>query len=181
MRYTRLVHAAGLAIVLLGTALAFAACGDDDESRGSITPTPAAYELGDIVIREPAARANPNPVSSVYLHIENRGSQADRLVSAHCALAGMTQLHEVVTEGGQSKMQEVAGGIEIPAKGHVDLQPGGLHIMLMDLERPLQEGETIQVTLRFARAGEITIDVPVRSYTNTPEAGTDGSHGSGGH
>lgn len=185
MRHTTYVRALGLTTVLLAAAVAFLACGDDDEEGGAgegVTPTATVYELGDIAIVGPAARANPNPVSSVYFHIENRGSQPDRLVSASCPLAKMTQIHEVVTEGGQSKMQEMKGGIEIPAKGHVDLKPGGFHIMLMDLERPLREGETIEVTLRFERAGEITIEVPVRSYANTPEAGmgTDGD-ASGGH
>ncbi len=154
--------------------LAVSACGgndgDADVGDAEATPSPIAiYVLGDIEIIGPSARANPNPVSSVYMHIENRGSQPDRLVSAACPMAGMVQIHEVVTEGGQSRMQEKAGGLEIPAGGHVDLKPGGYHIMLMDLERPLKEGETIQVTLRFERAGEITIDVPVRSYDTESE------------
>lgn len=160
-----------------------AACGGDDEGdepAATATPEEATYTIGDIVIVGPAARANPNPVSSVYMHLENKGSEADRLIAAACELAGMVQIHEVVTSGGQSQMQEVKGGIEIPANGHVDLKPGGYHIMLMDLQRPLEEGETIKVTLRFERAGEITIDVPVRTYENTSsgEMGSGMNHGS---
>ncbi|GBD24586.1 hypothetical protein HRbin29_02268 [bacterium HR29] len=175
----------GALLVVALVPLALAACGGgDSEGNGDeseATPTAAAtYTLGDIVIVGPAARANPNPVSSVYMHIENRGSQADRLVGVACPLAGMAQIHEVVTEGGQSKMQEMAHGLEIPPGGHVELKPGGYHIMLMDLERPLQEGETIEVTLRFERAGEITIAVPVRSYdTESTDSGMGSGMGSG--
>lgn len=158
------------------------ACGGDDDGneQPGTTTTPqetTTYTLGDIVIVAPAARANPNPVSAVFAHIENKGGEADRLVGAACDLAGMVQLHDVVTSGGQKQMQEVKGGIEIPAHGHVDLKPGGLHIMLMDLERPLKEGETIQVTLRFERAGEITIDVPVRKYENMSGEGSGSGMG----
>jgi periplasmic copper chaperone A len=62
--------------------------------------------------------------------------------------------------------------IEVPPNGSVSLQPGGLHLMFMGLNRPLVAGETIPVTLRFAVAGEVTIQLPVQAA---------GARGPGGH
>jgi copper(I)-binding protein len=52
--------------------------------------------------------------------------------------------------------------IEVPAAGRVELKPGGLHVMLIGLERPLQEDEVVPITLRFADGSEQTVDAPVR-------------------
>ena len=60
------------------------------------------------------------------------------------------------------KMRPVEGGvIEVPAGGEVQLKPGGLHIMLIKLVEPLENGKTIPLTLNFEQVGEMTIDVVV--------------------
>ncbi|MCS7296417.1 MAG: copper chaperone PCu(A)C, partial [Chloroflexota bacterium] len=134
MNQPRLLFRPLAALLLLAAVpLVLAACGSDDDEAATPTEDAATYTIGDIVIIAPWARANPNPVSGAYMHIENRGTEPDRLVSASCPLAGMTQIHEVVMQGNQSMMQEMKEGLEIPAGGHVDLKPGGYHIMLMDL------------------------------------------------
>jgi copper(I)-binding protein len=53
--------------------------------------------------------------------------------------------------------------IELPAGTTVMLAPGGLHIMFVDLVQPLAEGTDVDVTLRFEKAGETTMSVPVRT------------------
>ncbi len=60
-------------------------------------------------------------------------------------------------------MQEVEGGITIPADGQVVLEPGGLHVMLLELPEPLEEGETFDVTLTDDAGDEFTVEVEVRS------------------
>jgi copper(I)-binding protein len=66
-------------------------------------------------------------------------------------------------EDGVAKMREVEGGIPVPAGESVTLEPGGLHVMLMGLSKPLAEGETAPLTLRFESGAEIAVDAPIRA------------------
>ena len=119
---------------------------------------------GGIVVQDPYARPAPNAGGNggAFMVIANNGSQADRLLSAASPVAKMTELHETVTENNVMKMVHQPQGFEIPAGGKVELKPGGKHIMLMNLVAPLEAGQTIQITLKFEKAGEQTIAVPVR-------------------
>jgi copper(I)-binding protein len=63
---------------------------------------------------------------------------------------------------GGMTMREVSG-IDIPAGGSVSLEPGGYHVMLLDLKAPLTEGETVSITLTFENAGTVEVEAPVRS------------------
>jgi periplasmic copper chaperone A len=65
-------------------------------------------------------------------------------------------------EGGVMKMRP-AGPLEIPPGEEVRLDPGGMHIMLMQLRQPLKEGESIPITFTFGEAGEITVNAPISS------------------
>jgi hypothetical protein len=62
--------------------------------------------------------------------------------------------------GGAMTMQPVEF-IELPAGVAVEMKPGGYHIMMMELGSPLELGTSIQITLTFEQAGDVTIDVPV--------------------
>ncbi len=64
--------------------------------------------------------------------------------------------------GGQMRMQEIAGGLELTAGETVTFEPGGYHIMLLDIAEPLESGDEIDLTLEFAEAGEQSITVEVR-------------------
>ena len=63
---------------------------------------------------------------------------------------------------GMMSMQEVAA-IEVPAGGEVALEPGGYHVMLLDLAAPLADGETVELTLEFEQAGTVTATAEVRT------------------
>ena len=73
----------------------------------------------------------------------------------------MIQIHMTEMTNGVMSMKEVEGGIEIPAGGTIQLEPGGNHVMLMGLKAPLVEGETLPLTLVFEKAGKVDVDVPV--------------------
>lgn len=88
------------------------------------------------------------------------GKEADRVVSGSSPVAGVVELHTHIMEGGVAKMRAIPV-IEVPAGGKVELKPGGLHIMLINLKAPLKAGEVIPLKLRFEKAGEIEVNVPV--------------------
>ena len=100
-------------------------------------------------------------VAGGFMKIENKGA-ADQLVSASSPIAGEVQLHEMAMEGNVMKMRQVKD-IPVPAGGAVELKPGGLHLMFMNIKAPLAAGETVPVKLKFAKAGEVEVKVPVNA------------------
>ena len=69
---------------------------------------------------------------------------------------------EMSMDMGAMVMQQVMA-LDLPAGTAVELEPGGYHIMLIDLAEPLVEGQTFEVTLDFAEAEDMTVQVEVRS------------------
>jgi copper(I)-binding protein len=108
-----------------------------------------------------ASMAGGGATSAVYLTLDNAGPQADALVSASSEVARTTELHEVKQDGGVMKMRPVEK-IPVPAGGKVDLKPGGYHVMLIGLTRDLKPGDTVPVTLRFERGGEMRVEAAVK-------------------
>jgi len=120
---------------------------------------PAAAQVS---VERPWARATPPgaQVAGGYMTIVNRGNAPDKLVGASSPAAARVETHVHVVEGDVMKMRKVPG-YEIPANGRFVLEPGGAHLMFRHIKRPLKEGETVRVKLRFERAGEIEVDFPV--------------------
>jgi hypothetical protein len=67
-----------------------------------------------------------------------------------------------MAEGSESMTMQPVDSIELPAGEAVELKPGGYHIMLLDLVKPLEVGQSIDVTLTFDKAGEKTVTAEVR-------------------
>ena len=121
------------------------------------------HEKGEIQIRHPWSRATPPgaEVGVAYMEIRNSGSQPDKLVSISTKVAQRVEMHVTAREGEVMKMRQVQA-FEIPARESYTLRPGGSHLMLVDLARPLKKGERFTMTLRFERAGELPIEVEVQ-------------------
>lgn len=128
------------------------------------------YRVGSIKIEHPYARATVagQKAAGGFMKIENKGP-ADQLIAVSSPVAGEMQLHTMTMDGNVMKMREVKA-IDVPANSSVELKPGGLHLMFMDIKTPLKAGESVPVKLRFQKAGELEIKVPVR------EAGSGSGH-----
>ena len=96
-----------------------------------------------------------------FMKIENAGA-TDQLISASSPIAGEVQLHEMAMEGNVMKMRQVKE-VVVPAGGAVELKPGGMHLMFMNIKAPLAAGETVPVKLKFAKAGEVEVKFPVNA------------------
>ena len=118
---------------------------------------------GDIAVVEPWSRATPGSakVGAGYLVIENRGTAPDRLVGGSLAVAGRVEIHEMSVTDGVMRMKPLENGLAVPPGGRVELKPGGLHAMFVDLKEPLREGQTIAGTLQFERAGTVAVEYRV--------------------
>ena len=122
-----------------------------------------SQQKGDLEIREPWSRATAPgaKVAAGYLEIRNAGAQPDRLLSASTSVAQRVELHVTQRDGDVMRMRQVKD-LEIPARGRLALQPGGAHLMLVDIARPLKKGERVPLKLRFERSGEVEVELEVR-------------------
>jgi copper(I)-binding protein len=104
---------------------------------------------------------NMGAMSAAYMVLENKGG-ADTLLSASGDVAEMIQVHETKEKDGMMMMEEAKSGIPVPANGKVELKPGGIHIMMMNLKQNLKPGDTFKLTLKFQSGKEVSVDVPVK-------------------
>ena len=125
-----------------------------------------AQSKGELEIEKPWARATPPgaAVGGGYLVIRNKGVSGDRLVGVTSPVSARVEVHEMAMEKDLMRMRQVKG-VDVPAKGSVELKPGGFHLMFIDLKAPFKQGDKVPVTLRFERAGEVKTELPVEAMT----------------
>jgi len=99
-------------------------------------------------------------VAAVYFSINNAGSQPDLLLALSSPIAARVELHESRDVHGVLEMRELAS-LPCPAGATVASKPGGLHVMLIGLNRPLIAGTAFPLALRFRDAGNLTLQIPV--------------------
>jgi copper(I)-binding protein len=122
----------------------------------------AAPVRGQVLIEKPWARATvPTArVAGAYLTVRNQSAVADRLVGAWSPVAARVEFHIHTTQGEVMKMRQ-AQALDIPANGTLELKPGGAHLMFVDIRKPFTEGDVVPVTLRFEKAGEVSVQARV--------------------
>lgn len=147
---------------------------------GGLAPVCAhEFKVGDIEIEHPWARATPGRAKNgaAFMKLENEGGTPDRLVDVRGDIAERVELHTHIHENGVMKMRP-SGPIEVPAHGHVMLEPGSYHVMMIGLKAPLVMGETFPVTLVFEKAGEVTVEIKVEAV-GAGAGGMKMDHGAG--
>lgn len=132
------------------------------------------YKVGGITIANPWTRETaPRALSGAgYLTLTNSGKADDRLLGGSTPAARSFELHESSMAGGIMRMRRLDKGVTIPAGGTVKVAPGGIHIMLIGLAKPLVAGTTIPATLRFERAGAVAVTFEVQAM-GAPVFGAD--------
>lgn len=131
-----------------------------------------SYAESGIELKDAWVRGTPpgTTITALYLNIENKGSEKDALVSASSNVSKVAEIHTTsVDDKGVAKM-EMLQSLSIPAGAVTKLEPGGIHIMLIDLNKPLKSGESVEVELVFENAG------PLKAQAKVKGPG-DSSHG----
>ncbi|MEE1656566.1 DUF1775 domain-containing protein [Microvirga sp. CF3062] len=133
-------------------------------AQGAAAVAPAMVKAGSLTLEQPWSRATPGgaKVGGGYVRITNTGTAPDRLTGGSLSLASKVEVHEMRLEGDVMRMKAVEGGLEIKPGATVELKPGGLHLMFVDLKEPLKEGQTVKGTLTFEKAGPIEVEYTVR-------------------
>jgi len=98
--------------------------------------------------------------TAAYMTITNNSNKETVLISASSEIAGATEIHQMSDMNGMMHMA-MSPNVHIPALGKVTLQPGGFHIMLIDLKKPLNKGDIVPITLRFQDGGSTIVNAQV--------------------
>ncbi len=101
-------------------------------------------------------------MTAAYLAIENHSDNALTLQSVSSIAAKDCSIHQTVNEDGVSRMHQLEG-IKLPSNETVVMQPGGIHIMLMGISRPLIKGDKFPMKLKFSDGTEQDIQLDIRS------------------
>jgi periplasmic copper chaperone A len=121
-------------------------------------------KAGDLVITQAWARATPNgaKIGGGYVTIENKGAAPDRLIGGSTEAAVRLEVHEMAMKDGVMKMRPLDNGLTIDPGKTVKFAPGGYHLMMFDLKSPLKQGDTVPITLKFEKAGEVKVSLAVQ-------------------
>lgn len=135
----------------------------------ALLATPALAASAPMIVDRAEIRASLRnvPTAAAYMTIRNGGAEADRLLGASCACAASVTAHETVHANGVARMVPTPA-VAVPSRGSVAFAPGGRHLMLMGLKAPIRAGARVPITLRFEKAGAISVTF---TATDTPGHG----------
>jgi periplasmic copper chaperone A len=162
-RFRALAAAAAASLALLTS------CGEDAAPEATTAEEQPAAEASITVedgwVRATKGTEDPT-MTAAFMDINNSSDAEIVLVGGSTSVAGMTQLHEMVMDDkGAMMMQEMDGGLVIEADGHAHLEPGGNHVMLMDLQQELAPGDEVSLTLEFDDGSTQELLLPVKAFT----------------
>ncbi len=122
----------------------------------------ADFRAGNLIVSEPWSSPTPPGagVGAVYFSLTNTGTKADRLTAISSSIAGRAEIHESRRVDGMMQMRPVSF-IECPPGATVKIEPGGLHVMLLGLTRPLAAGTQFPLSLSFRDSGILNVMVTV--------------------
>ena len=141
--------------------------GDEHAAHAKAAATVGAIEI-DAPWSRPAS-AGGNGVG--YLKITNNGTDADVLVGASSDVADRVEVHETsIDDKGVASMKKL-DTVELKSGQSIELKPAGMHIMFMGLKEPLKEGGVVKAQLKFKKAGDVAVELAVKTAAPAGEAG----------
>ncbi|MBB5826861.1 copper chaperone PCu(A)C [Micromonospora carbonacea] len=173
-------HTKALLIALVAAA-AVAGCGSPDSTSTAApdqTPSPsvsASAAAGVLTVRDPWVKAADQGMTAAFGTLVNDGDTDVTITGAATDVSPM-ELHEMTMKDGTMVMQAKQGGIVVRAKSSHALEPGGEHLMLMNLRQPVRPGDELAVTLTFADGRTQTFTAVAKPFTGAQESYAPG-HG----
>jgi len=118
---------------------------------------------GELTVSNAWSRTTPPGIGMgvVYLKIHNNSTKSDRLLKLKASVASSAEVHRTEIVEGVARMREVSV-LHVAASERLEFAPGGMHIMLMGLKKPLVEGQKFNLELLFEVAGPRKVTVVVR-------------------
>jgi periplasmic copper chaperone A len=144
-------------------------------SAETATPVPQGKAIS---IADAWVKAADSGMSAAFGTLENDSAAPVTVVSVDSTASTSMQLHETVAnETASMVMREKRGGFTIPARGKLELAPGGNHLMLMDLTGPIAAGEDVAFTLTMKDGSTYRFTAPAKDYTGADETYQGGDMG----
>lgn len=147
--HTRSIAVIGAALLAAG---ALSACSSSETPKESASSAAACA----LTVSDPWVKATDTEMTGAFGVVTNPGEQEVTITSATSPAAGMVEIHEVVDKDGQMVMQPKAGGLVVPAGGTAELKPGADHLMLMELPKPIEAGDEVEITAVCSTGGSVT-------------------------
>ena len=122
--------------------------------------------LSDFWIKKVIANNN---ITAGYIKIENKNEKNERLISVESDFSERIELHDMYIKNNIMIMKHLEEGVLIKSKSQLDLRPGSLHIMFINLTKSLKKTKFQKVKFNFKNAGSIVINMPImdnRKKTN---------------
>lgn len=137
----------------------------------------AADSSGGIMVVDARVREAPlaGGTAAVYFTLHNHTDADVTLIGGETAAAAAVEVHETVDDNGVMRMQPLDGAVAA-SHGSVELMPGGIHLMLLELAEPLEAGQSIELTLHFDGADDLTLSVPVVTVEESMQGMDEGEH-----
>lgn len=136
------------------------------------------YTIGDLTVDHPAAKTTPSTAmaGAGYVTITNNGDESDSLIAVEADFPRV-EIHDTKVENDVASMFQIEGAVIEPGET-VTFSPGGKHIMFMGLDGdPFEEGETVNATLVFEKAGRLEVVFDVETLEQIVERVGNASHG----
>ena len=139
-------------------------------ATGFLVAGAAIAQTAQVELKDAWARATPAGAENGAAYVTIQSPMPDRLVGVASPVAKKAELHTMTNDGGVMKMRPVEG-VDVTPNQPVTLKPGGVHIMLVGLNKPLQQGQHFPLMLTFDKAGvrEVTVSV-VKAGAMAPTA-----------
>lgn len=170
-----ITHRSGLplGILLAASLAAFTGCAG---TPSDTTASSQATATDSVTISDAWIKAADTGMTGGFGTLHNDADQAITVLSASSDVSSMMELHEtVMSDAGSMVMRSKEGGFEIPPHGEFVLEPGGNHIMFMNLDAPLVPGDEITVTLKLSNDSSYTYTAPVKDFSGANENYVDGA------
>lgn len=179
-------HRTTMLLAALALSTVLGACGSEgsddatsasESSTSTTTPDAAATatEAESLTMTDPWVKSAEEGMTAAFGTLVNSGDSDVTIVSAETDITDTMELHETVqNDDGTMAMQEKDGGFVVPAGGEHELAPGGDHLMIMDLLRPVEPGEVVTITLAFDDGSTTDVEATVKAFTGADEEYQDG-------
>ena len=175
MSVNRRRPAIAAAVLLVGM---LSACASDSDGADAATEAAGGEAVAcPITVADPWVKATDTEMTGAFGVLTNTGDTEMTIVSASSPSAGKMEIHEVVDKDGEMVMQQIDGGLVIPAGGTAELAPGQNHLMLMMLPAPIEAGETVEITMTCADGGTAPYSGVAKPFDGGEESYEPGMEG----
>ena len=141
---------------------------------GASSDTAAPSGAGTLTVSDPWLKAatdvDANEITAAFAVLTNSGSAPVQIVSATNSASDRTEVHEMAMVGGAMSMTPVQGGLTVPAGGTLELEPGGFHLMVLDLQKAVSPGASVHFTLTLDTGAVVEFDALAKEFSGAQES-----------